>query len=257
MMANISNGLEGASVVPVEAVTPCIEARGGCAAGKTTRECLELRTGLPLDAATFQALRSKVVLEGCKWDPQVGDIDTLSPFPLVMKSSAWNRIASQSEQLAREAVAAEQEILRRPELLKDLGLPRSLSRVLAGDGPLTPNAGRVMRFDFHPTTNGWQISEVNSDVPGGFSEASHFTSAMAAHYPRLRMAGYPAGNWSNALADMAGPRGVVALLSAPGYMEDHQVVAFLATQLRRRGLRAYLAHEASRGSVSGASAWSR
>ena len=32
---------------------------------------------------------------------------------------------------------------------------------------------RLMRFDFHPTTdNCWCVSEVNSDVPGGFAEAS-------------------------------------------------------------------------------------
>ena len=32
---------------------------------------------------------------------------------------------------------------------------------------------RLMRYDFHPTVGGgWAVSEVNSDVPGGFAEAS-------------------------------------------------------------------------------------
>jgi glutathionylspermidine synthase len=98
-----------------------------------------------------------------------------------------------------------------------------------------------MRFDFHYTTQGWRISEANSDVPGGFSEASHFTEMMARHFPDLHPAGNPGEVWSSTLAAAAGPSGVVALLSAPGYMEDHQVIAFLARQLREHGCVPHLA----------------
>jgi len=158
-----------------------------------------------------------------------------------MKSSTWKVIASQAEQLAAEATAAEAEISRRPRLLELLGLPRALHRLLTQKTPASPSAGRVMRFDFHCTTQGWRISEANSDVPGGFSEASYFTSLVAEHFPNLRATGSPADAWADALASAAGPVGVVALLSAPGYMEDHQVIAFLARRLRARGCDAYLA----------------
>ncbi len=194
-----------------------------------------------VDAKPFSALRRRAVLEGCKWDPQVGDEDTLSPFPLVLKSSTWRKIASQAEQLTAEAIAAEEEISRRPELLNPLGLPRSLRQVLAEKTPLTPGAGRVMRFDFHYTAQGWRISEANSDVPGGFTEASCFTLLMAEHFPDLRPTGNPASVWSDVIAAAAGLSGVVALLSAPGYMEDHQVIAYLAARLRERGCQPHLA----------------
>lgn len=200
-----------------------------------------LRAEASVSAAAFSTLRQRAVLEGCKWDPQVGDVGALSPFPLVLKSSAWKRIASQAEQLSAEATAAEDEISKRPELLDHLGLPRALRRVLSDKTPPTPAAGRVMRFDFHHTTQGWRISEANSDVPGGFTEASHFTTMMAEHFPNLRPAGNPADAWSNALAAAAGPSGLIALLSAPGYMEDHQVIAFLAARLRELGSRPHLA----------------
>ena len=134
-----------------------------------------------------------------------------------------NQIASQAERLTQEAVAAEEEISRRPELLKQLGLPTALCRVLAEEAPMTPAAGCVIRFDFHHTTQGWRISEANSDVPGGFSEASYFTGMMAEHFPGLRPAGNPADVWSTALAAAARQSGVVALLSAPGHMEDHHI----------------------------------
>jgi len=195
----------------------------------------------PVDPKTFSSLRRRALLEGCKWDPQVGDVETLSPFPLVLKSSVWQRLASQAEQLAAEAIAAEEEIARRPELLDRLGFPRALRALLAENSALTPAAGRVMRFDFHYTTQGWLISEANSDVPGGFTEASHFTPMMAELFPHLRPAGNPAEIWTNALAVAAGPSGVVAFLSAPGYMEDHQVIAFLAARLRESECHPHLA----------------
>jgi glutathionylspermidine synthase len=200
-----------------------------------------LRAESPLETKTFEEIRRRAALEGCKWDLQVGDVATLASYPLVMKQSVWDGLAAQAEQLTAEAVAAEEEIARRPELLGRLGLPRALERVLADEEPPPPAAGRVLRFDFHVTTEGWRISEANSDVPGGFSEASPFTAMMVEHYPGLQPAGDPAAAWSNTLAKSAGPGGVVALLSAAGYMEDHQVVAFLAERLRARGCRPHLA----------------
>ena len=201
----------------------------------------DLRAGPSIDAASFSKIRRRVVLEGCKWDPQVGDINTLAPFPLIMNASAWRNLAAQAERLSAESMEAEDEISHRSELLDDLSLPRTLRKVLAEDSPITPAAGRVMRFDFHPTTEGWKISEANSDVPGGYSEASHFTALIAEHFPELSPAGDPAGLWSQALAAAAGPDGSIALLSAPGYMEDHQVIAFLAAKLRENGCSAHLA----------------
>jgi hypothetical protein len=199
-----------------------------------------LRAESALDAETFSRLRRQAVLEGCKWDVQVGDVATLAPFPLVISHGVWERLAGQAEQLAAEAIAAEVEISGCPDLLRALGLPPALRNVLANGEPVTPAAGRVMRFDFHPTTQGWRISEVNSDVPGGFSEASYFTEMMAGYFPNLRPTGNPGDAWSDTLA-AATSRGLIALLSAPGYMEDHQVIAYLAARLRERGCRAYLA----------------
>jgi glutathionylspermidine synthase len=200
-----------------------------------------LWTEAALDRETWLEIRRRAVLDGCKWDPQVGDIDTLSPFPLVMKASVWNQLTRYAEQLTAEAISAENEISHRPDLIAQLGLPRALRRILGDQSPLTPAAGTVMRFDFHYTTKGWRISEANSDVPGGFSEASYFTEMMAQHFPDLRSAGNPGDVWSKALASAAGFSGVVALLSAPGFMEDHQVVAFLARRLCEHGCIAHLA----------------
>jgi hypothetical protein len=177
---------------------------GAAASPKISRE--PLRAGAPLDASTFSQVRRHAVLEGCKWDPQVGDVSTLAPFPLFLRIEAWETLKRWAEQLTAEALAAEQEILGRPHLIDRLGLPGPIRRLLkrANELPLTPAAARVMRFDFHHTTEGWRISEVNSDVPGGFTEASTFTRLMAEHFPEARMAGSPIDHWSRAVAEAAG-----------------------------------------------------
>lgn len=198
------------------------------------------RAGAPMPPESFEPIRRRVLLEGCKWDAQVGDVTALAPFPLILGASVARQLASWAEALSAEAFAAEEEILRRPKLLNALGLPAPLRRALAGSGQLTPAAVRTIRFDFHLTTDGWRISEANSDVPGGFTEASHFTALVAAQYPACRVGGNPGATWARAMAQRIGHRGHVALLSAPGLMEDLQVISFLANQLITCGINAQL-----------------
>ena len=196
------------------------------------------RAGLALDQNAFARVRQKLVLDCCKWDPQVGDVSTLAPFPLVLRQSGWDQLASWAEALSAEAALAEAELMAWPALHERLGIPPRVRRTLRriGESPATPGIARVARYDFHWTTDGWRISESNSDVPGGFTEASSFTQLMAEHYPGFEPAGDPTASWCDALAGGNAPNSIVALLVASGYMEDQQVVAYLAQSLGRRGL---------------------
>jgi glutathionylspermidine synthase len=201
--------------------------------------------GAELHTQSFHELRRAMLLEHCKWDPQVGDQATLANFPLLMDQATWQQLASWSEALASEAFAAEAELLARPRLYRQLGLPWRLRRALAqarpgGDVCRTP---RALRFDFHFTREGWRISECNADVPGGYAEASAFTALMAQHYSGTQTAGDPGAAWANAIAKAA-RGGDVALLAAPGFMEDQQVVRYLTKRLRERGAAAYCAQPA-------------
>ena len=201
-----------------------------------------MRTGASLDNERFALLRRRAVLQGCKWDPQVGDVSTLASFPLVISRREWRQLVRWAEQLTIETLAAEAEILEKPQLIDGLGLPRKLRHVLKSREVLTPAALRVMRFDFHFTTEGWRLSEVNSDVPGGFSEASFFTALVAEKFPQFTPAGDPAAAWADAIVRVANGRGVVAMLAAPGYLEDQQIMVYLAGRLRERGCIACLAN---------------
>jgi hypothetical protein len=197
----------------------------------------------PLPPADFAHVRRRMVLDHFKWDPQVGDIATLAPFPLVLPAATVQGLAALAEALAAETDLAERELLHRPDLLGRLGLPRRIRRILAGrSAEPPPAAARVLRFDFHPTADGWRVSEANSDVPGGYAESSYFPRLMAEHYPGLRPAGDPARSLADAIHERAGGPGRAGLLAAPGYMEDQQVVACLAAELRRRGWATMLGH---------------
>jgi hypothetical protein len=201
-----------------------------------------LRAGDPAAAEAFEEVRREMVLGGCKWDPQVGDVSTLAPFPLLLARPVWRQLCTWTEELARELMAAETELIARPELHHRLAVPWRIRSVLRGAKGDLPKAPRIVRFDFHPLRGGgWRISEVNSDVPGGFTEASTLPRLMAPFYPGTVPAGDPASTWADTLAKAAGSGGTVALLAAPGFMEDQQIVAFLARLLRERGVQAHLA----------------
>jgi glutathionylspermidine synthase len=197
--------------------------------------------GEPIDEKSFSKIKRHLMLHCCKWDPQVGDVSTLVPFPLVLKSDVWNYLTSSAEQLTAELLSAEVEILEKSELLTQLSLPKELNKILneATLNSLSPSAARVMRFDFHLTTDGWKISEVNSDVPGGFTESSSFTQMVSEFYPDTSIPGLPIECWVNAIKKQVAPRGVIGLLSAPGYMEDHQIMAYLSKHLQSENFRTH------------------
>ena len=185
--------------------------------------------------ALFSEVRCRMVLEGCKWDPQVGDTATLATFPLVLPPGVALSLGELAERLTAEALDAERVLLDRPECLRMLGLPRAIRRALAMALEPTPAAARVIRFDFHPTSDGWRISEANADVPGGYTESSLFPRLMAEHCPGTRPVGDPAKALADAIVAASGNSGHVGLLAATGHMEDQQVIAFLAGLLRQRG----------------------
>ena len=80
----------------------------------------------PLQPANFWRLRQRMILEHCKWDPQVGDVATLAPFAIVLPARTWRQLAGLAEALASEAETAEAELVERPELLMRLGMPGAL-----------------------------------------------------------------------------------------------------------------------------------
>ena len=53
-----------------------------------------LRAGFPLDESAYESIRRRMVLDYCKWDPQVGDSETIGRFPLILSREAWEELAA-------------------------------------------------------------------------------------------------------------------------------------------------------------------
>jgi len=137
-------------------------------------------------------------------------------------------------------------LVRRPELYRHLGLPRDIRRALttAARGTVGASVARIIRFDFHYTTEGWRISEANVDVPGGLNEASGFPALVAPHYPWAMPVGDPARAYADALVASVGSGATVALVHATAYSDDRQMMAFVANHLCAAGVTPLLASPA-------------
>lgn len=159
-------------------------------------------------------------------------------FPLELSQSAWSELSSLAAALAKETLAAEMELLHRVDLHTNLGLPplvRRCLRCIPTEGP-TQCGPRIMRFDFHWTRDGWQISEANTDVAGGFIESSGATRLMAMERQESRLPGDPAGILSDAVLRVVGRGALVGLMHLTIYSEDRQVMLYLARRLEEAGL---------------------
>jgi len=200
-----------------------------------------LACGPALPAAEYAALRRRAIFECGKWDPQVEDTSVLARFPILVSHGTWRELARLAERLDAEARAAERELHLRPELHAQLGLPRAIRRALrAGadrDADIWP---RYARFDFHPTPDGWRISEANTDVPGGLIEASGVAALVAAAGSEAAPTGDPATALLDALLAAAPNPHHVALVHATAYTDDRQVADSLARGLARRGVNGHL-----------------
>jgi hypothetical protein len=197
----------------------------------------DLRAGPALEPREAREFRRRAMFAALKLDPRSGDDDVLATFPLVVGAATWAELARLAEGLDKEMRAAEAEVLTRPRLLWELGLPPLVTAALAA-GALrgaAPGVARFVRFDFHLTEEGWRISEANADVPGGFVEASGVGALLAPYHPTLTPSGDPAGALADALAAATKPGEPIALVHATAYADDAQVMAFFERLLAARG----------------------
>ena len=209
--------------------------------------------GRPLKAATVQAgkalerkewldLRERAIFKFCKWDVQCEDHSVLAQFPLLLDRKTAAYLNETAEVLSDETREAESEILKRPDLIDRLALPRRIRNVFREESSrenATRNV-RVMRFDFHPTTAGWKISEVNADVPGGFVEGTGWNSLFAEKWAGAQAPPEPSERYAQAILEAVGANGLVALVHATAYSDDRQVMEHLARCFSKHGLRTCL-----------------
>lgn len=184
----------------------------------------------------YSDYRYEVIFKAYKWDPQVDDNNTISKHVCLMNEETAKHLETWAEELSKETILMEEALIQNLSLAKDLGLPKKILKALKKLKDYDKNKHiRLMRFDFHPTEEGWAISEVNSDVPGGFAEASILPEIASKLFE-----GYePYKNAANILLQEFKSKikksGRIAFIYATSYSDDRQVMEFLSDYFNENG----------------------
>lgn len=206
----------------------------------------------------YSEYRYQTIFKAYKWDPQVGDHNTVANQVLLMEEETAKQLELWAEQLSQETIQMEEAFLDKPSLAKQLGLPKKIIKALK---QITRNSSdkftnsavsktasydmsqnvRLMRFDFHPTSDGWAVSEVNSDVPGGLAEASVLPRIACQYFNGYQAHKNIAQSLYEAFLDKTSKEATIAFVHATSYADDRQVMEFLSDYFIKQGYQTVLA----------------
>ena len=186
----------------------------------------------------FNDYKVDALFDCYKWDPQFSDSETLARFALVLSEDEASDVARLTESIDKETKEAEDYINKHQYLSNILKIPRNITKYLKymEDYDESKNI-RLMRYDFHPTSdNTWAVSEVNSDVPGGFAESS-LLPKLAIKY--IGDKNYYSINLGDILCESICKKikkgGTIMLTHCTSYSDDRQVMQFLGDKLENIG----------------------
>ena len=203
---------------------------------------------VPIPNEKYDQYRLDLMFDCYKWDPQFLDNNTIAKYALVLTRQEHEELAKLTEKLDSETQAAEVFLNDNLKLAKPLSLPKKVSREIKNMKNYDPEKHvRLMRYDFHPTTDGkWAVSEVNSDVPGGFAEASFMPkvalelvqgeSLQQKMQTRAPLYYINFGEiMTEAIAEKVPSNGRIMMVHCTSYSDDRQVMQFLGDRLKEKG----------------------
>ncbi len=193
---------------------------------------------IPILQDKYDEYRLNLMFDCYKWDPQFVDSNKIARYALVITQEEHEELVRLTESLDEETRAAEVFLNEHLELTKPLALPKKVSREIRKMTNYEPDRHvRLMRYDFHPTVDGrWAVSEVNSDVPGGFAEASLMPQVA------LELLGDNTYRYKcfgdilvKAISDKVVCGGRIMLVHCTSYSDDRQVMQYLGDRLQAEG----------------------
>ena len=188
----------------------------------------------------YEEYRLSLMFQCYKWDPQFLDSNTIAKYALVITKEEHEELKRLTEELDKETRAAEEFLNQHQEFLKPLALPKKVSKEIKNMKNYDPDKHvRLMRYDFHPTIDGtWAVSEVNSDVPGGFAEASFMPKAAKKYLSENDFYSINFGEMMvEAIAQKVPKNGKIMMVHCTSYSDDRQVMQFLGDRLEEKGFR--------------------
>lgn len=189
----------------------------------------------------YEEYRLNAIFDCYKWDPQFLDHNTLAKYVLVLKESEYQELVHLTEELDQETLKAEEFLNRNLKYARKLALPKKIYHELKKMKNYDSKKHiRLMRYDFHPTRDqGWMISEVNSDVPGGFAEASLLpllaikTLRLNNHYYSINFGEILA----KAISKKVKKNGVIMFVHCTSYSDDRQVMQCIGDLMETYGFK--------------------
>lgn len=198
---------------------------------------------IPIPKDKYDEYRLNLMFNCYKWDPQFEDHNTVAKHAIVLTQEEYKELKYLTESLDIETRAAEDFLNKNIGLAKPLELSKKVKNEVASMGNYNPKKHvRLMRYDFHPTNSGWVVSEVNSDVPGGFAEATLWPHAAM---DALDDHHYIAINFGEillkAITEKVKFGGRIMLVHCTCYSDDRQCMQFLGDRLNAMGYQAIYA----------------
>jgi len=190
-----------------------------------------------IEIPNYDDYRVDAMFDCYKWDPQFLDSNTVSKYALVVTEEEHNELKKLTEDIDKETIDAEEFLNKNLDVAKPLALPKKIYKELQRMSNYDSSKHiRLMRYDFHPTIeNNWAVSEVNSDVPGGFAEAS-LLPILANKYLNNK---YTSINFGDILADKIKDKvkenGNIMMVHCTCYSDDRQVMQYLGDKLSNMG----------------------
>lgn len=195
---------------------------------------------VPIPKDKYDEYRLTLMFDCYKWDPQFLDSNTIAKYALVITQEEHEELVRLTEKLDEETRTAEEFLNNHLELAMPLELTGKLKGEIRNMKNYEADKNiRLMRYDFHPTMEGkWAVSEVNSDVPGGFAEASLMPAAAI---QLLENDNYRYKNFGDilvkAISAKVPDKGRIMLVHCTCYSDDRQVMQFLGDRLKSEGFR--------------------
>ena len=186
----------------------------------------------------YNEYRLQAMFDCYKWDPQFCDNNTLAEYILVLTKKENDEIIELTKKLDKETRLAEEYINKNIKIAKKLALPKRILEQIPNmkNYDKTKNI-RLMRYDFHPDVNGkWIVTEVNSDVPGGFAESSLLPDLARKTIDNFQLDYLSFGEkMVYAINNKLNKAGTIMMVHCTCFSDDRQVMQYMGDRLQKEG----------------------
>ncbi|MCL2571535.1 MAG: glutathionylspermidine synthase family protein [Defluviitaleaceae bacterium] len=191
--------------------------------------------------SAYPDYRLSVMFDGYKWDLQAGEQSTISDKVVLLGQDEMTFLADHAVRLYNETIAMEAALHKNPDMVRKLGISEPMTEALCNCNYKPEQHVRFMRFDFHPTTEGWKISEVNSDVPAGYPEASILPALAQVYFKDYVQYGNFGEIIKARLMRLIPSGSTVAYLHDTHTVEDYQILHYLGDIMETTGYKSMYA----------------